>query len=173
MNTSRNAIKREGHRAPGRVPRLLDQVDHAARQADHNAGKNQQRHSVAYAALGNLLAQPHDERAARGQGQHGHQPELPARIERETALFQADRDAERLHRAQNHRDVARPLRNLLAPQFAFFLQLGQRLIDHRQQLQNDRCRNVGHDAQGKNRHAAQLAARKQIDKSQQRSAGPA
>ena len=86
------------------------------------------------------------------------------------ALLQADRDAERLHRAQNDRDVARPLRDLLAPEFAFLLQLGQRLIHHGQQLQNDRCRNVRHDSQGKNRHAAQLAAGEQIDKSQQRSA---
>ena len=63
--------------------------------------------------------------------------------------------------------IARPLGDLLAPQFAFFLQLGQRLIDHGQQLQNDGRRDVRHDAQGEDRQAAELAAGEQIDEAQQ------
>ena len=69
--------------------------------------------------------------------------------------------------AQDHGQIARPLGNLLAPEFAFLLQLGQRLVDHGQQLQNDGRRDVGHDAQGKNGQAAELAAGKQVDKTQQ------
>ncbi len=59
-------------RPPGEVLGLAP-TNHwiAARQPDDNAGKNQQRHAVADAALRDLLAQPHDERAARGQRQHG------------------------------------------------------------------------------------------------------
>ena len=42
---------------------------------DHDAGEDDQAHPVADAALGDLLAQPHDEGGAGGEGQHGHQPE--------------------------------------------------------------------------------------------------
>ena len=82
------------------------------------------------------------------------------------AFCSADGNAERLHRAQNHGQITRPLGDLLAAQFAFLLQLGQRLIDHGQQLQNDRRRDVRHDAQGENRQPAQVAAAEQIDKAQ-------
>src|SRR5205807_1502875 len=58
--------------------------------------------------------------------------------------------------------------NLLTPEFAFLLQLGKRLINNRQQLQDDRCRDIRHDAQGENCHTAQLAAGKKVDKPQQR-----
>ena len=43
------------------------EVCDAARQADDDAGEDEQRHAVADAALGDLLAQPHDERGAGGQ----------------------------------------------------------------------------------------------------------
>src|SRR5208337_4672178 len=117
------------------------------------------------------LAQPHDESAARGQGQHGHQAKSPAGVEDEVAgLLEADGDAERLHRAQDDGDVARPLGDFLAPELALFLQLGQRLVDHRQQLQNDGRGNVGHDAQGENRETAQLPAGKQVHKPEEAAA---
>ena len=151
------------------VLRLLVQIDHATRQADHDAGKNQQRHAVADAALGDLLAQPHDEGAARGQRQHGHQDEArPGSVDEVARLLQADGNAERLHRTQNHGEITRPLGDFLAAHFAFFLQLGERLIDHCQQLQNDRRRNVRHDAQRENREPPQVAAAEQIHKAQHR-----
>ncbi len=70
--------RRRGKYSPGIGADLVEKVDDAARQADHDAGKDQQRHAVADATLGDLLAQPHDEGAARGQGQHGHQDERRA-----------------------------------------------------------------------------------------------
>src|SRR5208283_5390541 len=66
--------------------------------------------------------------------------------------------------------VARPLGDFLAPELALFLQLGQRLVDHRQQLQNDGRGNVGHDAQGENRETAQLPAGKQVHKPEEAAA---
>src|SRR4029077_6531994 len=51
--------------------------------------------------------------------------------------------------------------------FAFLLQLRQRLIDHRQQLQNNRGRDVGHDVQSENRQPAELSAGKQVHEAQQ------
>ena len=64
---------RNGERAPSLGLRLFVQIGDASRQADYDAGKDQQRHAVAHAALGDLLAQPHDEDAAGGKRQHGHQ----------------------------------------------------------------------------------------------------
>ena len=81
-------------------------------------------------------------------------------------LFKADGNAERLHRAQNHGQIARPLGDLLPAHLAFLLQLRQWLIDHGEQLQNDGGRDVRHDAERKNRQAAQVAAAEQVDETE-------
>ena len=168
--------RRNRERAPGLVLHLVPEVGYAARQADYDAGEDQQRHAVADAALGDLLAQPHDEDAARGQGQHGHQDETDARVVDEGYAaaqrlpLQGDGDAQRLHRAQAQRQIAGPLGDLLAAQFAFLLQLGQRLVNHGHQLQNDGCRDVRHDAQGEDRQAAQLAATEQVNEAKEAAA---
>src|ERR1700676_1921536 len=95
--------------SPGIGLHLLIEIDHTARQADHDARKNQQRHAVSDAPLGNLLTQPHDESAARGQRQHGHQDEPWPGIGDEIARFlQADGDPKRLHRAQNDSEKKPP-----------------------------------------------------------------
>src|SRR5205823_12290766 len=96
--------------------------------------------------LRNLFAQPHDERAARGESQHGHQNETRSGIDDEiTSLLQAERNTKRLDRAQDNSEITGPLCNLLSTQLAFLLQLGERLIHHSQQLQNDGSRDVRHD----------------------------
>src|SRR5438309_54975 len=48
----------------------LDGADHPAREADDDPGEDEQAHSVADPALGDLLAQPHDEGGAGGEGEH-------------------------------------------------------------------------------------------------------
>jgi hypothetical protein len=146
------------------------QVHHAAGQAGDDAGKDQQAHAVADAALGNLLAQPHDEGRAGGQRQHRHQIEADAGIEHHVTAGEHERDANRLHRGQNHGHIAGPLRDLAPPQFAFLLDARQRLINHGEQLEDDRGRDVGHDAQGEDGHAAQVAAAKQVHQAQGRAA---
>ena len=67
----------------------------------------------------------------------------------------------------NKSEVAGPLGDLLAPQFAFLLQLGQRFVHHRHQLQNDGRGNVRHDAEREDRQPAQLAAAEQIDEAEE------
>src|ERR1700716_1713884 len=52
--------------APSAVLGLVDQIHYTARQSHHDAGEDQERHAIAHAALGNLLAKPHDECTARG-----------------------------------------------------------------------------------------------------------
>ena len=49
--------------------------------AGHDAGKDDQRDTVADTALGDLLTQPHDEGRTGGQGDDRHQAETPTGIE--------------------------------------------------------------------------------------------
>ena len=58
---------------------LFVNLQDAARQSDDNAGKNDQRHAVTDAAIGDLLAEPHDESRSGRQRQHGHQDEPDTR----------------------------------------------------------------------------------------------
>src|SRR5262249_6204211 len=154
-----------GYSAPRPVFCLVNKIDNAARQPNHDSGEDQQRHPVADTAFRDLFAQPHDERAAGGQGQHGHHNEPHTGVDDEipTAL-QLPGNAARLHGAQNHRQIAGPLGNLLAAEFAFLLQFGERLIHHSEQLEDDRRRDVRHDPERENGQAAQVAAAEQIDK---------
>src|SRR5580692_2240211 len=64
---------------------VLIDIVHRVGYPNYDAGKDDQRHSVADAAFGNLLAQPHDEGRSRGHAQHGHQQEPDARIQHEPA----------------------------------------------------------------------------------------
>src|SRR5580698_10618475 len=102
---------------------VIDIVD-SARQADHDAGKNQQRHPVADAAFGDLLTQPHNERGAGSERDDGHRNEADAWIEDEPSarLLKRQRDPERLHYGQDDGEIAGPLRDLAAAQLTFFLE---------------------------------------------------
>src|SRR5271156_224298 len=53
--------RRDGEGSPGLGLSLVDQVLNAARQADHDAGEDEQAHAVADATIGDLFTQPHDE----------------------------------------------------------------------------------------------------------------
>ena len=82
--------------------------------------------------------------------------------------MQANGDTKRLNGAEHNCQIAGPLGNLLASEFAFLLQLSQGLIHYRQQLQDDGRRDVGHDAQSENGQLAQLPATEQIHETQER-----
>ena len=155
-----NEHGRRSKGAPSVGANLVIEIGDATRQSYDNAREDQQRHAVPDTALRNLFAQPHDERAASGEREHGHQAEAPAGVDDEISatLFQADRNPKRLNRAQHHGEIARPLSNFLAAEFAFFLQLGQWLIDHGQKLQDNRSGDVGHDTQGEDGHPLELTA---------------
>src|ERR1017187_408398 len=61
------------------------------------------------------------------------------------SVLQTLRDPEGLENREDDGQVAGPLRDLAAAQFAFLLQLFQGGDHHGEQLQNDRRRNVRHD----------------------------
>ena len=150
--------------------------DHRVRQVDDDAGEDQQRHAVADAALGDLLAQPHDEHRAGGQRQHGHQPEAPARVvhQRQTAgdasVVRSSQMAiaERLHERQHQRQVARVLGDLAAAELAFLRDPLEIRPHDRQQLQDDRRADVRHHAEREDRHARQVAAGEHVVEAEHR-----
>src|SRR3984885_4162191 len=104
---------RNGEGAPRLGARLVNQILDAARQADDNAGEDEQAHAVADAAIGDLLTQPHDEGCTRGQGDHGHDDEPRSGVQDvgnpARAVGKGQGYSQRLHGSQNHGDVAGPL----------------------------------------------------------------
>src|SRR5207249_4925236 len=130
-------------------------------------GKDDQRHAIADTAVGNLLAEPHDERRSGRQCEHRHEYETDARVYNHALPLESNRDACRLHRAKHHREVTRVCGDLPASEFAFFGKLLQVWPDDRQQLQNDRCRDIRHDPQRKDGEAPEITASEQIEKSEQ------
>jgi hypothetical protein len=112
--------------------------------------------------------EPHEEHAAGREGEDAHEPELH-RV-RVIVLHEARRGVvhegdpeDRLDNAQRNRRVARPLLDLLTAGLAFFLELLQRRDDRREELEDDRRRDVRHDAEAEDRALAQVAAGEQRD----------
>ena len=66
-------------RAHVAVADLLEHADQRGGQARHDAGEDDQRDAVADAALGDLLADPHQEDGTGGQRDHGGEHEAHAR----------------------------------------------------------------------------------------------
>ncbi len=143
----------------------------ASRQADHDSGEDDQRHAITHAAFGDLFAQPHDERRSGGERKDGQQHEAEPGVDHHALLHTHERlgDAEGLDDRKNNREVTGPLRDLAAAEFALLLELFKRRNDYREQLQNDGCRNVRHDAQREDGELADIAAGEQIEEPEDRS----
>ena len=130
------------------------------RQTGDDAGEDDERDAVADAARGDLLAEPHQEDGAAGQRDDRAGAEEQPGIEHDVALpFEADGDAIGLERREEHRAVAGILVDLLAALLAFLLELLEMRRDRRHQLDDDRCRDIRHDVEGEDRHAAQARRR--------------
>src|SRR6202035_2132985 len=161
----------------------LQQVEAAALQArgrvadrrddaDDDAGEDDQRDAIADAALADLLAQPHDEGRAGGQRDDGHHPEAPPRVRHEgdavgVDALQADGDAGALDDRDGDRPVARVLGDLTPPQLALLGELLEVRPDDGEELQDDRRRDVRHDAERENGDAAQAATGEGVDEAQE------
>src|ERR1039457_6650501 len=146
-------------------------VGDGVRQPYHDTREDDQRHAVADAALADLLAQPHDEGRSGGQRQNGQHRETEPRIDDDPLLHrhQALGNAERLQDGEDDRQVAGPLGDLAPAQFAFLLQLFESGDHHGQQLQDDRRRDVRHDAQSEDRQPANIPTGKQVEEAEDRS----
>ena len=163
--------QQDQHRQEAELPgaNLFDGLNDRSREIDDNPREDNQRHPVPDAALGDLLAKPHDEARACRERQHRHQPERqPGMVdERESAghvglPFEEERDAHRLHDAQENRAVTGVLRDLPASELAFLRELLEVRPHNGQQLQNDRRADVRHDAEREDRHLRQIPAREHV-----------
>src|SRR2546426_93050 len=160
-------------RSPGTARGLVGQIHHGVGQTHDDADENNQRHPVANAAFADLLAQPHDECRAGGQGEDGHQREGNARvIDQRLAVLRGplerERDGHGLQNAEHDGQISGVLRNFLPAEFAFLLQLLEVWKYHGHQLQDDGRGYVRHDAQGKNGHLPEVTAAEQVNDSQHR-----
>ncbi len=155
---------------PGAVGGFVPELTDAVGQAGDDAGEDEQAHAVADASVSDLLAEPHDEGGAGGQGEDGEQDEGHARIEDGVHLGEDGGDADGLQRSQDDRHVTGPLGDLAAAEFAFLLDACQRLINDGEELEDDGCRNVRHDAEGKDGHAAEVAATEEVRETEERAA---
>src|SRR5713226_1284685 len=149
-----------GKWAPGSGLRQFIEVHDGTRQADHNAYEYDERHAIADSALADLLAQPHDEGRAGGQGQNGHEHEARARM--------VDQGPAADVRALQRRGDGGGLGNFAPAKLAFFLQLFEVWEHHGHQLEDDGRGDIRHDAERENRQAAQVAAAEQVEDSQNR-----
>src|SRR5262245_63127474 len=86
---------------------LLVNIQHRRPQADDNACEDDQRHAVSDTPVGDLLAEPHDERRSSRQRKHRHQYESDPRIHNDALALESNGDACRLHSTVYERDVAR------------------------------------------------------------------
>ena len=134
-----------------------------ARHAGQNAGHDQQADAVADAELVDLLAEPHQEHRAGGHRQNGGNLPIPDQMPPERSGTRAPpvpaprrttRCRTSFGTSKEERGVARVFVDFLAAGFAFLLQLLERRINAAQQLENDRGRDVRHDAQAEDRDIA-------------------
>ena len=120
--------------------------------------------TVADAARRDLLAEPHQEHGAADQRDHSGRPEEQAGIGHDiTRAFKPDGDAVGLQRRQDDRAVTGVLVDLLAALLAFLLELLKMRRHGRHQLNDDRCRDVRHDVEREDRHAAKRAAGQHVE----------
>src|ERR1700761_1059724 len=123
-----------GEWSPGSVARLLVEVFDAFRQADDDAGKDEQAHAIADAALGDLFAQPHDKGSAGSESDDAEGDEDATRNGDHrlagAGVSQREGDGKGLYDAEQNGNVAGPLSDLAATEFPFLLELRERLIDN-------------------------------------------
>ena len=148
----------------GALTSELESAGNRRRQLGHDAGQNNQRNSVADAARGDLLAQPHQEHRAAGERDRGRDQEEDTGTGNNAACtLQTDADAVSLERRQQHGEVPRVLIHDLAALLAFFLQRLERGRNRRHQLNDDRGRDVRHDIERKDRHPVDAATGEHVE----------
>ena len=161
-------------RADGAGARLLQRLGNDLRESRHDAGEDDQRNAVADAAAGDLLADPHQQHGAAGQRDDGANAEEPARLHHDgraaAKMLQADGDAISLHDGERDGEITGVLVENLAARLAFLLQGFEFGENGRHQLDDDRGRDVRHDAEGEDRHAVHGAAGQGVENVEQAAA---
>jgi hypothetical protein len=162
----------ERHHHDEDLVRVVPPLGQAGDDAGGDRGEDHQRDAVADPALGDQLAQPHQQGAAGGQADHDQEEarggeladDVGARFVAEGA--EEEDVADRLAEGESDGQVAGVLGDFLLPDFALFLQPLQRWHDDRQQLQDDRCRDVGHDPQREEAEPREAASREEVEEAE-------
>src|SRR5712671_136764 len=145
------------------VAHRLEGAAERPREPRHDAGEDDHGDAVADAALGDLLAQPHQEHRAGRHGNRGYQQPLRATGLHHVAVLQRHGRAKGLEHREPDGAVARQLRGLAPARFAFLAVLHQGRHHHREHLDDDRGRDVGHHAHREYGQALQRAAAETVD----------
>ena len=146
----------------------FDRRGDGARQLGDDARKDDQEDAVADPARRDLLAQPHQEDGAADQGDDGGGAEEQARIDHRRALgaghaLDADGNAVALNRRQQYGAKAGVLADLLPARLALLLDLLELGRDGGHEPHDDGRGDVGHDAEGEDRHPPERAAGEQVE----------
>ena len=164
----------------GAPPLGREDLGHAGGEPGGDGDEDQQRHAVAHAPLGDLLAQPHDQASACGEGDDHQQdgPQGVVRDDRQVAVQQGAGPSQGdqgggVEHAQRDGQVARVLGHLGLALSAFTVQRLEVRDDHPQQLHDDRGRDVRHDAQGEDRDLEHGPAREHVHERIESAAGVA
>jgi hypothetical protein len=141
-------------------------------RAGGDRGEHQHAHAVADAAVGDELAEPHDDAGTGGHAEHHRRQREDVLVVQDRALVAAGEqlararqgdEAGRLKDRQADGEVPAVLGQLLLAGLAFLLQLLEPRDDHDEQLDDDARGDVGHDAQRESRELEQRAAGEQVD----------
>ena len=125
---------------------VLDQVEQAIRQrgtAGDNARKQDDRDTIANAVLGDVFAQPHDQRRTSGEGHDDNDSSPDASVVQQIIAAEHHVVREALDQTEDNRQITGPGCNLLS---AFLTAILYHALERRdrncQQLQDDRCVNI-------------------------------
>ncbi len=157
------------HRADRTRTAAFEQVRRKAGELGDNTRHDDQRHAVTDAAAGDLFAQPQQEHGAADEVDDRDHAEHDARIDHRLQAggiaigLKPGGEKPALHRAQEHRAVARILVQFLAARLAFLLQRDQRGMQRSGQLDHDRGGDVGHHAERDQAHAFERTAREGVE----------
>src|SRR5690554_3999782 len=77
-------------------------------------------------------------------------------------VLQIKGDTESLDHSKDHGSITCVLRDFLAPLLAFLIETLDRRNDHRHQLEDNGCRDIGHNAQGEDAHHLESTAGKHV-----------
>ena len=143
----------------------LGQHEDGVGHAGNDAGEDEQGDAVAQAVFIDLFAEPHQENAARRERGEGHEPKCNLMIlhdirlhEHRLGVVHVAHPKRALHDTQWNGGIARPFLDFALARLPFLLQLFQGGNDRAQELENNRRRDVRHDAKAEDRALLEAAA---------------
>ena len=159
------------HEAKHEPAGAVEDIDPVSGNAGGNAGKDEQRHAVAHAPLGDDFAQPHHQHRAGRHNEHENDEvekgaaffEYPGALAEELFPVGEGHNAGRLQQGQRQCEVPGVLVHFGLAGLPLFFQLFKPRNHHGKKLHNNGGSDVGHHANGKNGQLQQGAAREQVD----------